>query len=117
MLILPFSAIIIKGNRGQEEIWIFVFRYVISPFHPSFVYIHLHKPLKRSVEFNVHCLHGAALFSVTIWMERTYNMSYKNPYFFVTTEPNWMGVFAEMQIISYSFVILKYFRSIQNFER
>ena len=25
------------------------------------------------------------------WMEGAYDMPYKNPYFFVTTEPNWMG--------------------------
>ena len=40
-------------------------------------------------------------------MEGTYDMPYKNPYFFVTTEPNWMGVFAEKQIISHNFIILK----------
>ena len=32
----------------------------------------------------------------------------KNPYFFVTTEPTWDGVCAEMQIISNSFVVLKH---------
>ena len=32
------------------------------------------------------------LLSVKIWMEGTYDMPYKNPYFFVTTEPNQMGV-------------------------
>ena len=31
-------------------------------------------------------------------------MPYKNPYFFVTTEPNRVGFLLEMQIISYSFV-------------
>ena len=31
----------------------------------------------------------------------------KNPYLFVTTEPNQMFFFAEMQKISYSFIILK----------
>ena len=30
--------------NSHEEMWIFV-RSVISPFHPSFVYIHLHKPV------------------------------------------------------------------------
>ena len=41
-------------------------------------------------------------------MEGTYDMPYTNPYFFMTTEPNWMGVFAEMQTISYNFIILKH---------
>ena len=42
-------------------------------------------------------------------MESTDDKHNKNPYFFVTTEPNRMrGVFAEMQIISYSFIILKH---------
>ena len=41
------------------------------------------------------------------WMESTYYKHNKNPYFFVTTEPNLNGVFTKMQIISYSFIILK----------
>ena len=35
-------------------------------------------------------------------MEETYDMPYKNPSFFVTTEPNWTGFSAAIQIISYS---------------
>ena len=39
-------------------------------------------------------------------MEGTYDMPYKIPYFFVTTELNRMFFFAEMQIISYNLIIL-----------
>ena len=41
-------------------------------------------------------------------MEGTYDMPYKNPYFFVTTKPKSDAVFAEMQIISPNFIILKH---------
>ena len=42
-------------------------------------------------------------------MEGTYDSKHKkNPYYFVTTEPNQMAFFAKMQIISYSFIILKH---------
>ena len=50
-------------------------------------------------------------------MEGTYDMPYKNPYFFVTTEPNRMGFFAEMQIISYSIIILKYIQINSQFQK
>ena len=40
---------------------------VISPFHPSFVYIHLHKPFKRSVEFSVHCVVWISFLSKFGW--------------------------------------------------
>ena len=60
---------------------------------------------------------SVSFLSVKIWMEGTYDMPYKNN-FFVTTRPNRIGDFAEMQIISYNFIILKHiFRSIHNFER
>ena len=36
-------------------------------------------------------------------MEGTDDIPYKNSYFFVTTEPNWKGIFGKMQIINYIF--------------
>ena len=39
---------------------------------------------------------------------RLMTVPYKNSYFFVTTEPNWMGFSAKYIIISYSFKILKH---------
>ena len=59
----------------------------MSAFHPSFVH-NLHKPFNRSVEFRVHCV--VCLLAVKTWMEGTNDIPYKKPYFFVTTEPNWM---------------------------
>ena len=41
-------------------------------------------------------------------MEGTYDIPNKNPHFFVTTEPNRMGFFAEVQIVSYISIILKH---------
>ena len=41
----------------------------------------------------------------------------KNPYLFVTTEPNRMGVFAEMQIISYNIIILKHIQINSQFRK
>ena len=57
------------------------------------IHVHLHKPFKRSVEFNAHLIVyiSVSILSVKIWMEGTCDMPYKNPYFIVTTEPNWMG--------------------------
>ena len=40
------------GSHKWREIFV---RYVMSSFHSS-LYIHLHKPFKRSVEFHVHCV-------------------------------------------------------------
>ena len=51
-------------------------------------------------------LNGLCRFMYKTWMESTYGKPNINPYFFVTTEPNRMGFFAEMQIISDSFIIL-----------
>ena len=48
------------------------------------------------VEFGVHCysVMSVSLIFVKTWMdtmmEGTYDMLYKNPYFFVTTEPSRM---------------------------
>ena len=44
-------------------------------------------------------------------------MPYKSPYFFVTTEPNRMGVFAELQIISYNSIILKHIQINSQFRK
>ena len=42
-------------------------------------------------------------------MESTYDKHNKNPYFFVTSEEKKLDeVFTEMQMISYSFIILKH---------
>ena len=45
------------------------------------------------------------------WMESVYDKpggeKKKNPYFFVTTEQS-DGIFAKVQMISYSFIILKH---------
>ena len=41
------------------------------------------------------------------WIEGTYDIPNRNPYFFVTTEPNQVGFFAEMQIIRTSVRILQ----------
>ena len=51
------------------------------------LYINLHKLFKR-----MECgFISASLLSVKTWMEGTHGTPYKNPYFFVTTEPNWLG--------------------------
>ena len=68
------------------------------------MYIHLHNHSKGV--WNSLC--SVSLLSVKIWMEGTYDMPYKNPYFFVTTKPKSDAVFAEMQIISSNFIILKH---------
>ena len=41
---------------SHKEIWIFLYRYVMGPFHPSFVHKYINKPFKSSVEFSVHCV-------------------------------------------------------------
>ena len=51
------------------------------------LYINLHK---MSTEFRVHCVVRVSFLS-KLAMEGTSDMLYKNPYFFVTTEPNRMG--------------------------
>ena len=48
------------------------------------------------------------MYKYQTWMEGTYDISNKNPNFFVTTEPNLKEFFAEMQIISYISIILKH---------
>ena len=60
-------------------------------FHPSFVqvYINHSKGVRNSV-FIVLC--SVSFFSVKTWMEGTRDVPYKNPYFFVTTGPNRMGL-------------------------
>ena len=68
--------------------------FVMSAFHPSFVH-NLHKPFNRSVEFRVHCVVLVYLLAVKTWMEGTNDIPYKNSYFFMTTEPNWMGLSAK----------------------
>ena len=69
------------------------------------LYINLHKPFKRSYGIP-GSLCSESLLSVKTWTEGTNDMPYKNPYFF---RDNWAksdGVFAEMQIISYSFIMI-----------
>ena len=61
--------------------------FVTSAFHLSFVH-NPYKPFNRSVEFQVHCVYSVSLQAVKTWMEGTNDIPYKNPYFFVTTEPN-----------------------------
>ena len=80
-------------------------RYVIGPFHPSFVYIYIYITIQK--ECGIWCsLCSVSLLSVKILMEGTYDMFYKNPYFFVTTgQTKSDGVFVKMQIISYKFII------------
>ena len=41
-------------------------------------------------------------------MEGTYDVPNTNPHFFVTTQLNRMGFFAELQIICYNVIILKH---------
>ena len=42
------------------------------------------------------------------WIEGTYDIPKRSPYFFVTTEPNQVGFFAEMQMIRTSVRILRH---------
>ena len=73
---------------SHQKMWIFV-RYVISPFHPSFV-----------------CsLCSVSLLSVKIWMEGTCLIKTLFLHDYWTKLD---GVFAVMQIISYNFIILKH---------
>ena len=95
---------------SHEEIWIFV-RYVISPFHPSFVYIYIYtSALTIKKECGIQCsLCSVSLLSVKIWMEGSYDMTFLIKSLFL--HDYWTksdGVFAEMQIISYYFIILKH---------
>ena len=53
-------------------------------------------------------LRSVSLPSVKAWMEGTYDIPYKNHYFFVTTEPNQMEFSVIMQISSYRFIILEH---------
>ena len=71
------------------------------------------KPFKRSVEFRLHCV--VCLPSVETWMEVTYDLHVHcklqkllllRDYW--TNESD--GVLAEMQIINYSFIILKHIK-------
>ena len=50
-------------------------------------------------------------------MEGTYDIPNKNPNFFVTTGTKSDGVFAEMQIISYIFIILKHIQVSSQFRK
>ena len=63
--------------------------FVMGAFHPSFVHKSTYTIQK---EYGIPgSLCSASLFSVKTWREGTHDMPYKNPYFFVTTEPNRMG--------------------------
>ena len=62
------------------------FRYVISPFHPSFgqegdSHYTMNVEFRTPFEWFMQCINKT-------WMEGTYDKPNKNPYFFVTTEPN-----------------------------
>ena len=74
---------------GSVKMWIFVRYVILSPFHPIFVNASTNTIQKQC---GIQCsLCSVSLLSVNIWKEGTYDMPYKNPYFFVTPEPNRMG--------------------------
>ena len=103
--------------------WIFV-RYVISPFHPSFVYT---SPQTIKKECGIRCsLCSVSLLSVKIWMEGTYDMPYKKKkkkkkkILISSWLLNQMGCyffFAEMQIISSNCIILKHIQINSQFRK
>ena len=79
---------------------------MISPFHPSFVdYSSTFKPFKRSGEFRVHWV---------VWVCRLSKFGWKGLLTYLTKKNSWDywtnsdGVFGKMQIISYSFKVLKH---------
>ena len=80
------------------------------------LYIHLHRPFKRSVEFSVHCVVWVSFLSKFGW-KGLMTCLIKNPYFFMTTEPNRMGFFAEVQMISYNSIILKHIQINSQFRK
>ena len=69
-----------------------------------------HTPFEWFMQIHVYILKKT-------WMVGTYDIPNKNPLFFVTTEPNWMGFFAEMQIISYIFILLKHIQVSSQFQK
>ena len=58
----------------------------------------LFKPIKSGVELFIVLY--ASPFSQNLEGSDALKKKKKNPYFFVTTEPIWMGSFSEMQIMS-----------------
>ena len=85
---IRFGSVVTK-----KEIVNFV-RYVISLFHPSFDRQQTHTNYTMNSEFHapVECF---MQIMYKTWMEGTHDKHNKNPYFFVTTEPNRMGFSAE----------------------
>ena len=63
--------------------------FVISAFHPSFVHKSTYTTQKEYINLGSLC--SASPCFVKTWIEGIYDMPYKNPYFFVTTEPNRMA--------------------------
>ena len=67
----------------------------------------------KGVWNSLFIVYSASLLSVKSWTKGSYDMPYKNPYFFVTTEPDRL----EMQISSYKFIILKYIQINSQFRK
>ena len=87
----------------------------MSPFHPNFERKETH-----TTQWTLNStllLNGLCRCVYKTWMKGAYDIPNKNPYFFMTTEPNWMGVFVEMQIISYIFIILKHIQVSSHFQK
>ena len=70
------------------------------------LYISLHKPLRRSVEFSVHCVVWVSLLSKLGWKGLKMTHIIKMPISLWLLNQIGCG-FATMQIISYRFIILK----------
>ena len=97
---------------SNEEMLISV-RYVISPI--QVLYIHLHKPFKRSVEFSFHCVAWVSFLSKFGWkgLMTCLIKSLFLPDYWTKSDV----FFAEMQIISYKFIILKHIQINLQFQK
>ena len=73
------------------------------------LYIHLHKPFKRSVEFSVHCVVWVSFLSKFGWEGLMTCLIKILISSWLQNQIGWgFRLFAEMQIISYTFSILKH---------
>ena len=74
--------------------------------------MHLHKPFKRSVEFSVHCVMWVSFLSKFGWKGLMTCLTKILISLWLLNQIGWD--FAEMQIISYCFIILRHISSVES---
>ena len=70
-----------------------------------------------NIEFHTPLEWFMQMYIYKTWMEGTYDIPNKNPHFFLNNWTKSDGVFAKMQIISYSFIILKHIQVSSQFRK